>query len=89
MQAFLTEVKSVKLKKVSGEMAPPLTSDTGRAALARSLSGTEKGKEILRQLARRRSLAELNPPNDLKRKRDDADNETDGESGGCMSQNRD
>ena len=84
MQAFLTEVKSAKLKKVSGAMAPPLSSDTSRSALARSLSGTEKGKGILQQLARRRSMTELNAPNGLKRKRDETDTGTDTELGGYM-----
>ena len=73
MGAFLTEVKSAKLKKVSGNMAPPLSSDSARVALARSLSGTSKGRELL---ARRKSLTELDAQVGQKRKRDDTDTET-------------
>jgi hypothetical protein len=80
MGAFLTEVKSAKLKKVSSTKAPPLTSDNARVALARSLSGTAKGKELLRDIARRKSTTELHVQAGQKRKRYDTDTETQAEA---------
>lgn len=81
MGAFLTEVKSAKLKKVSGSMAPPLSSDSARTALARSLSGTAKGKELLRDMERRKSITDLDAQAGQKRKRSLTDTDTVAEPG--------
>lgn len=75
MEAFLTEVKSVKLKKINGNMAPPRAPESSATALARELGGTEKGREVLRSLARRKSLSELDAQAGDKRKRKNADGE--------------
>lgn len=83
MEAFLTEVRSAKLKKVSGTLAPPLSSDSARTSLARSLSGTEKGKELLRTIERRRSLIDMEPQLGQKRKRAQEDTGMNAESGMC------
>lgn len=81
MEAFLTEVKSVKLKKVSGNMAPPLVRDNATTALARELGASGKGKQILRALERRKSLTELEIHTGEKRKRDAADGEESSQTG--------
>ena len=79
MDAFLTEVKSVKLKKVSGTMAPPLVPESAAnstaLALARELGASGKGKQILKAMERRKSLSELVERRGEKRKRDAADAE--------------
>lgn len=59
MEAFLTEVKSVKLKKINGSMAPPLVAESSASALARELGASGKGKQILRAIERRKSLSEI------------------------------
>ena len=91
MEAFLTEVRSVKLKKVSGTLAPPLSSDHERINLVRPLSSTVKGEEaLLRKLSRRKSLSELDSRAGQKRKRNDTDTEGDAEPGMhiCLWYNR-
>ncbi|KAI0090205.1 hypothetical protein BDY19DRAFT_905246 [Irpex rosettiformis] len=70
MDAFLTEVKSAKLKKISGTLAPPLVRENPTAALARELGASGKGKELLRTIERRRSLSEIDVGTGTKRKRD-------------------
>lgn len=67
--AFLTELKSAKLKKTDSSMAPPLSADRERPEFS-SMAASSKGRELLRTIARRKSLSELDVHVGAKRKRD-------------------
>ncbi|KAF7789746.1 hypothetical protein EIP86_000692 [Pleurotus ostreatoroseus] len=78
MADFLEEVRSAKLKKVSSNMAPPLMRDQPQAEssqMGRSVSGAGKGRDILREMVRRKSLSHMDARAGDKRKRDAADND--------------
>lgn len=70
MADFLNEVRSAKLKKVSGTLAPPLVrEEPSSSTLAHTLGNTGKGRDILREMVRRKSMTHLDAHAGDKRKR--------------------